>query len=254
MSLKNSEKQLSITDRKGKEMSKKTRNILIAVISCIVLVGVGTYVIFSSVKEFDAKGYVKAILDKTIKGETKEAAALLEGVTEESMKAQYDAEMKSFTKQIIEGAEMDEETEARYTELCKKIFASMKYEVVDVKKTEDENYEVTVKYQSVDVFTRFIETVDEEGARLHDKVEKGEYQGSEINRDDQVAEMDAQLKQDYIANAYTLLEQYYNEMQFGEEQTMIFVVEKNADGKYSMKAEQIKEFVGKISALNEFLY
>ena len=225
-------------------MSKKTRNILIGIIASIVTIGVGTYIIFSSGQGFDAKGYVSAILDKTLKGETKAAAQILKGTTEESLYAQYDAEITSFVKQIIKGVEMDAETEDKYVELCKKIFASMKYEVQDVKETEDEGYEVIVRYQPSDVFSKFVVAAEEEKTRLEQKVDDCEYRGT-------IEEISVQMQADLVVNAYSLLEQCYKDMQYGEEKTMIFSIVKDKDGKYSMNAEQISEFVGKIIALDE---
>ena len=51
-------------------------------------------------------------------------------------------------------------------------------------------------------------------------------------------------------NAYTLFEECYNKMEYGEEETYIFTITKDSEGMYGMDEKQISEFITKILDLD----
>ena len=234
-----------MSSKKEKKMSAMKKNIIIVLVVVLIAIGVGVYAVISTSQGFDAKGYVQAMLDKTIKGETKAAVGLINGATEESLSAQYDEMMTTFVRnQMLAGVQVDAEMEKQYVELCKKIFASMKYEIQDAIEQEDGNFKVTVKYQSTDAFSNFITKAAEEKTRLEDLANKGEeYRG---NRE----EIALKMQEDLIKNAYSLLEQCHNEATYSEEKTMVFTIVKEQERKYSMNSEEVTAFVQKIIGLD----
>lgn len=216
--------------------------IIIVVIASVaivsVLFGMGVF------KKFDAQGYVSAILDQSFKGDVKGMANVVEGKTEKELIQQYEEGVKAFvTKNITTGIELDEELEAKYIDLCKEIFASMKYEVKSAEKQENGEIIVSVEYKATDVFSRFTALLAEESAAMTEKVEKGEYQGT-------VDEINAQMQNDFLNNSYELLKKAHEEAQYGEKETMKFAVKKIENKLYTMDDSQIYEFRVKILGLD----
>lgn len=230
-------------------MEGKKKNIIIGVIVSLVVV---LFIIFGTLaclgifREFDAQRYVTAILDQTLKGDVEDAVEITEGTTEEELYAQYEAGIKSFVKSLFPSdAELTPELEERYTEICKTIFSAFKYEVQEAEKVSGEEYQIPVKYQPTDIFQKFEVAVVEESKRLNEMADKGEkYRG---NWD----EIKAQIKEDILNNSCALLEEAYNNMQFGEEQTMVFKVVKGEDGLFELETSAITEFLTKILSLDE---
>ena len=227
-------------------MDTKKRNIIIgagaagvAILIFVILAVLGVF------HRFNPEGYVKAVLDQSLKGEVKVASELMAGTTEETLYKQYEAGIISFVKSsIANGVEMDQELEQKYVELCKKVFGVMKYQIQEAKVTEDGGYEVTVSYNPTNVFTQFIVKIGEENARLTQKVENGEYRGS-------LEEINSQIQKDFLTNAYTLFEECYSGIEYGEEETYTFVIVKDAKGMYDLDEAQISQFITKILNLDE---
>lgn len=227
-------------------MEAKKKNIIIgaSVAGALVLVIV-LLAVFGVFRRFNPEGYVKAVLDQSLKGEVRAASQLMAGTTEDKLYEQYEAGIHSFVKNsITSGAELDEKLQGKYVELCKKIFAAMKYEVKGAKDTKDGGYEVTVSYKSANVFSNFITKIGEENARLKEKVENGEYRGT-------LEEINSQMQNDFLTNAYTLFEECYSAIEYGEEETYVFTIVKDAEGMYDLDEAQISEFITKILNLDE---
>lgn len=227
-------------------MDTKKRNIIIgagaagvAILIFVILAVLGVF------HRFNPEGYVKAVLDQSLKGEVKVASELMAGATEETLYKQYETGITSFVKNsIANGVEMDQELEQKYVELCKKVFGVMKYQIKEAKDAKNGGYEVTVSYNPTNVFTQFIVKIGEENARLTQKVENGEYRGS-------LEEINSQLQKDFLTNAYTLFEECYSGIEYGEEETYTFVIVKDAKGMYDLDEAQISQFITKILNLDE---
>ncbi len=228
-------------------MDTKKRNMIIgAGAAAVVIIVIGLLAVFGVFRGFNPEGYVKAALDQTLKGEVRVASQLMEGTTEKQLRVQYEAGITSFVKNsITSGVEVDEELQRKYVDLCKKVFGAMKYEVEEAKEAKDGGYEVTVSYKPADVFTNFITKIGEETARLTQKVENGEeYRGT-------LEEINSQMQKDFLANAYTLFEDSYSAIEYGEEETYVFTIVKDAEGMYDLDEAQISEFITKILNLDE---
>lgn len=227
-------------------MNTKKRNMMIGIgAAAAVIIVIGLLAVLGVFRGFNPQGYVKAVLDQSLKGEVRVASQLMEGTTEDKLYEQYEAGITSFVKNSITGgAEIDEELQGKYIELCKKVFGAMKYEVKDAKDSKDGGYEVTVSYNPVNVFTNFMTKIGEENARLTEKVENGEYRGT-------LEEINSQMQKDFLTNAYALFEECYKGIEYGEEETYIFTIVKDAEGMYDLEEAQISEFITKILNLDE---
>ena len=227
-------------------MDTKKRNMIIgAGAAAVVIIVVGLLAAFGVFRGFNPEGYVKAVLDQSLKGEVRVASQLMEGTTEDQLLKQYEAGITSFVKNsITSGAELDDELQGKYIELCKKVFGAMKYEVKEAKDSKDGGYEVTVSYKPANIFTNFIAKIGEENARLTEKVENGEYRGT-------LEEINSQMQKDFLTNAYTLFEESYSAIEYGEEETYVFTIVKDAEGMYDLDEAKISEFITKILNLDE---
>ena len=211
----------------------------------VTLIAMGVLVGMALMRDFDAEKYVSVILDQTFQGKVEGATEIIDGITEEELYQQYEDGVTAFVKNnIISGVEVDAEAEAKFIELGKKIFGSMKYETVSVEKISKDEYDVKVSYQPADVFLKYIEYINLESQKITDKVEAGEYKGT-------VDEINAQMENEFIASAYTLLEQAYTDMEFGEASEMEFVVKVGAEELYQVREDELQELMVKIMRLDE---
>ncbi len=208
-------------------------------VSVVVVIALGFFCMWWF-RDFDAQGYVKAVLDQNLKGDVTLAAEFIQDSSKEELQKQYEDGVRSFAENnITNGIEMDEALKEQYVELCKNIFACMKYTVKEAERISRTEYHVTVEYQSADVFQKFSAAVLEESSRLLEKVDKGEYKGTE-------EEINQQMKKEFLENCYNLLEKAFQEVQHSETQTEVFVVQKNSDGLFEISDEQMRLFVKKI--------
>ena len=222
----------------------KNKNTIIAVVVGIILMAAVFVAVLLS-KEFDASGYVSVVLNQTFYGKVEGAAEIIDDVTEEDLYKTYEDGVNAFVKNnIISGVEMDSETEAKFIELGKSIFAAMKFEVLEAEKISRKEYNVKVKYEPSDVFLQYVDSIKEENKRINDKVQAGSYKGS-------ADEINAQIKKEFIASAYSLLEEAYNSMTYGEVQEMEFVVKVGATELYQIREDEVQKFLVKIMRLDE---
>ena len=227
-------------------MDTKKKNMVIGIgAAAAVIIVIVLLAVLGVFRGFNPEGYVKAVLDQSLKGEVRVASQLMEGTTEDKLYEQYEAGINSFvTNSILSGAQVDDELQGKYVELCKKVFGAMKYEVVEAKDSKDGGYEVTVSYKPANIFNNFITKIGEENARLTEKVENGEYRGT-------LEEINGQMQKDFLTNAYTLFEECYKGIEYGKEETYVFTIMKDADGMYDLEEAQISEFITKILNLDE---
>ena len=207
-----------------------------------------TVIVICSVlfSDFQAQGYVKAILNQTFTGDVNAAAQMTEGATEKELYAQYEENINSFVEaNVLSGIEVDEELKQKYVDVCKKIFKDMKYEVGEEKQADGGAYVVPVTYRPSDVFSKFHAAIQQERQTLYTKVENGEYQGETQE------EINGQMQTEFLNNACALFEQAHETMEFGEEETMDFTVKKGEKGLYQLNAEEIGQFLMKIMRLDE---
>ena len=223
---------------------KKKSNIWI-ILSVIMIVVAMVLVGRALTRSFDAKAYVASVLDLTYHGKVDKAANIMEGVTEEELCEQYEAGVVSFVKgNILSGVETTEEEEAKFIALGKQIFDAMKYEVRTEHEVASKHYEVTVTYEPSNVFKLYVTYVQEKTQEISDKVEAGEYKGT-------VEEINAQMEKEFMDAAYSLLEQAYNNMEYGEAEEMIFNVKAEESDLYQLDSEELRQLMIKIMGLDQ---
>lgn len=120
---------------------KKILALILAGVMLLSLGGCGT-------AEFDAKGYVQAVMDAKFHREYKEYAEII-GVSEEEAKEQMESEFaQSLETSMAEFKEqfgITDEEMAEYIQLEADVRAKVQYKVKDAVKDEDGNYTVKVE-------------------------------------------------------------------------------------------------------------
>lgn len=225
-----------------KANKKKVPGTVVAVVGVVaaVIAAVALFLGMKSLNSFNAQGYVSGILDQNFKGDVSQISEIVDGQSEKELLKQYEDGVKAFLEnRLMYGVELDEETEQKYIALCKEIFKSMKYEVKEAEKVDDDKYQVPVVYQASDVFEKLDVLVEEEFARIYEKADQGEYS-------DENGEINQQMQQEFLENVYELLKQAHENAKYGEKETMVIVVEKNKDGLYTL-GTQLNEFILKIT-------
>ena len=228
-------------------MERKKKNVVLGLVisvAAVLFIVFGTLACLGVFRGFNAQGYVSAILDQTFKGEVEYAAEIMEGATEETLYAQYEAGVESFVKNtILQGKEIDNELEEKYIDLCKKIFDKTKYSVREAEKISDKEFHVPVTYQPSNVLQLFVVSAAGEIDRIKAKNDKIEYRGT-------LEEIEAKMNEEYLTNCCTLLEEAYNNMEYGKEQTVVIKVIKGEDGLYKLEESAITQFLVKILSLD----
>ena len=220
--------------------SKKGTAAIIAVI--VVLVGI---VCVGLLRDFDAQGYVRAILNQRFQGDVTEAEEILEDTTKKELVRQYEEGVENFVAAYItNGVEMDEALEQKFVELCKEIFRSMKYQVNEAEKISRKEYDVSVEFEPADVFPQFIASIQTESENLKQKAENGEYKGTK-------EEINVQMQNEFLNRSYELLEAAYQNMQYKGTETIVFKVKSNENNVFSMNEEEISSLITKILRLDE---
>lgn len=220
--------------------TKKGMAAVIAVM--LILVGI---VCFGLLRDFDAQGYVRAVLDQTFQGDVKKAAEIMEGADEKALYRQYEEGIETFVaNNITAGIEMDQELERKYVNLCKEIFCVMKYNVLEAEKISRKEYHVKVEFQPADVFGTFVTAVSEESQRLKDKAERGEYKGTK-------EEINIQMQEEFLEHSYEALKKAYQNIKYGEKQNITFYVKSDDKNVFSVEESEISSLITKILGLDE---
>lgn len=229
-------------EKEKKSLSKKTIGIIIGAV--VAVIALGAVVVFGMNRDFKADKYVNVILDYTFKGDSKGAGEMFDEASLSQMKKQYEDNITAFVeKNITGGIAVDEEMKEKYTALCKDIFKAMKYNVTKVEKVNGDEYKVTVEYQAANIFGTYMETATQEAGKLLEKVQRGEYQGTQD-------EINAQMQQETIANDYTLLDAAYQNVQYGEKETFVFAVKRSESEAFALDSAALSEFLAKIMDLD----
>ena len=219
---------------------KKIRKSLIIMISMMMVFGL------AACGKFDAKGYTQALLDQMFQGTTKELASFDKDADETELEKQYKEYIKVFSSGLTEGLNISEEMAEKYNRICKEIFRTQKYSVVGEEKIDQDEYQVTVEIQPSDVFVKWKESLNTGVENMQQKVERGEYQGTE-------EEILAQLEEDIIVESYEQLEQSYKSAQYGEKENIVLTIKKGESEKFQAEDEEISQLITKILRLDEIL-
>lgn len=170
-------------------------------------------------RDFDAAGYVQALLNLTFQGEVSGAARFMKDASEEAlMKAYQDSVDRFVAANITSGMDVGELKGSGFAELVSKIFMTMRYSVGEGRKTGKNEYEVTVDIWPADVFVKFHQMLTADSLKMAEKIEAGEYEGETEEETDQ------KILNDIINHAYELLDMAYMDIQYGDKKSVILRV------------------------------
>lgn len=195
-------------------------------------------------KEFDAAAYTKAMLDLSFQGDTQQALEIIKGTTQESLKAQYEEFVAAFVAgNITNEMELDELKTAEFSDLVSDIFAVMRYDVGEARKTGEKEYKVPVTVQPSDIFVQFQERIVVDSLKIAEKVRSGGYQGTETEIADQVM-------RDIENHSYELLDASYRDGKYEEAVTVDVMVKADKENEYAIDGEDMENLVVKILQLD----
>lgn len=197
-------------------------------------------------KDFDAAGYVQALLDLTFQGDVSQAAGFMEEASRESLMQAYQDSIDRFVAaNITSGMEIGELKTTRFADLVSRIFMTMRYGVGEAEKTGKEEYEVSVDIWPADVFIRFNQMLIEDSLKMAEKIEAGEYKGATEEETDQM------IFNDIVNHAYELLDAAGMDMDFGKKETVILRVSVGDGQEYSVNEDDMDGLIRKILRLDE---
>ena len=226
-------------------MKNQKWNRVIVIFLVVVTLGFGIFAYLGMFREFDASGYVNAVLSQRMKGNVQLITDMTKDLTKEQANAEYERLITDTVEKVFcVGVTMQDEQKQQCAEVTKKIFASMKYKVGEAEKKGKDEYAVTVTFQPVDIIDKLKALLEEELKLANEKVEKGEaYRGTE-------EEMLMQINGEIALKYPQLLDSAYQSMSYQDELTMVFTIKKGENGLYVVDGAQIGEFVTKIMGLN----
>ncbi len=194
---------------------------------------------------FDASGYTEAILNLQFQGDTKNARSLVAGATQKDLKEMYQEFIDDFVSgYITDGMDITDEASEEFGELAASVFASMRYEVGEAKKTGKKEYEVPVVIQPADIFLRYRDLLAEDALRISEKIKDGKYKGTDAKIQDQVMN-------EIAGHAYELLEKSYEDSEYGDKQTVILKIKADTSDIYSIDEDDMDNLIAKILRLDE---
>ncbi len=195
--------------------------------------------------DFDAAGYVQAVLDERLQGEFTEASRIMD-TSEYELKQDYEAAVDQFVYDYLTSGydELSDYTLYEYETLVKEIFSVMKYDVQKAEKTDSKEYEVSVEIQPVDLFVNYVPALQEASKEIEQSAQNGGYEGTE----EEIQEM---MQYDYLFRAYDLLEEAYLNMQYSDLETVIVKVEADNGNTYSVSEEEYQTLLEQFFRMDE---
>lgn len=196
-------------------------------------------------RDFDAAGYVQALLDERLQGEFSEASRVMEK-SEYELKQDYDASIEEFVDTYLTGGydDLNDYTLYEYKTLMKEILSVMKYDVKKAEKTGSQKYEVTVKIQPVDLFVNYVKGLKEAGEEIEQAAENGGYEGTQ----EEIREM---MQNDYLARAYDLLQDAYLNMQYADSVSVKVKVSAKDGKSYSISENEYQTLLEKFFQMDK---
>lgn len=199
----------------------------------------------TTIKDFDAKGYVQATLDANLKGDVKKACAMIEDQSEEELLFQYEESVENFlATNILTGVTVRETQREQYLTICRQIYQSMEYEVGSVRKENPKEYQVEVTYHKTDVMMRFVQYVEEASEQFLKEVEKTTYKGTE-------EEIRKQMEETFLKRSLDCLKRALEDATEGAQETMNFTVSADENELFSLKEGQMSQFIEKILCIDQ---
>lgn len=170
---------------------KRWSLLLAAVLAATMLVGCGN---------FDASGYIKALLDNSYKNDS--AAFVEQKVgTAEQAKELYDLGIETELNSLISGVTLSDELKNEFTTILQDVYKSVKYTVGEAKKQDDDSYVVEIKYQKMKVFAAAMEKFQADQQAYTDELSEQVQNGGEYPSEDEINEQVYTILKDAIKDS-----------------------------------------------------
>ena len=195
--------------------------------------------------DFDAAGYMQAVLDERLQGEFSEAAQIMD-TSEFELKQDYESSVDSFVYAYLTAGyeQLNDYTLYEYETLVKDIFSVMKYDVKKAEKAGEKEYEVSVEIQPVDLFLNYVKELEQASDEIEKSAKNGGYEGTE----EEIREM---MQYDYLSRAYSLLQDAYTSMQYGKPETVIVEVAAEDGNSYAVSEEEYQMLLEQFFRMDE---
>ena len=153
--------------------------------------------------DFDAVGYMQAVLDERLQGEFSEAAQIMD-TSEFELKQDYESSVDSFVYAYLTAGyeELNDYTLYEYETLVKDIFSVMKYDVKKAEKAGEKEYEVSVEIQPVDLFLNYVKELEQASDEIEESAKNGGYEGRRRNPGNDAVRLSVQGVQPFTGRLY----------------------------------------------------
>lgn len=179
---------------------------------------------------------------KTAEQAQEEHAALLEGAAEKF--AVYWGILDSSSGESY--SSLSEETRTEITSLYEEIYAKARYEVGEASKEEDGTYAIPVTVYPADIMTRTYEVLTSEEGYAPYEAFKEKY--AETVFTDMTEEEYAAFTEEYAGIIIGAVEEQLSELGYGSGETVTLHAERQEDGTYVFRSEDLSEIDGQIIA------
>lgn len=198
----------------------------------------------SQYKEEDAQKLVQAQLDLRLQGDGEAAAKLDKEKSRSELLLEYEMWIQAIDEVYLTGdMEVDDDLQKLFLELTKEIMQVMRYNVQEVTKS-GEDFEVKVEVAPVDLFECYIPKIEAASKDLTDRVEKGEYEGTD-------QEIEEQIEGEYLYLSYELLREAFQEMKYEDAVTVTLRVERTEEKEYEVNEDDISKMIMEMLHLDE---
>lgn len=151
----------------------------------VTLLTVLCMVVCTACTSFDTSGYVKAVLDNSIKGDS---AAMVEftKASAEDVTALYDEEIQSNIDVLLEGATISDELTEEFRSVVIDLLKQTRYEVGESTKNSDGTYTVPVKVSTLTL--NVTSQIEEKTTAYVNEIQDAVANGSEMPSEDEIME------------------------------------------------------------------
>lgn len=167
-----------------------------------------------------------------------------EGSRKSELEDRYEEYIDGFSRSLTDGLNLTEPAQVQCILLCEEIFRSARYHVEESEKISGKEYRVTVEFSPSDVFVKWREYMEENAVDINERLENGEYQGTE-------EEIREQVLLDIGTESLELLDTAMMDAAYGEKEKTVLVIKKGENGEFSIDEGEIADFTAKIMRLDE---
>ncbi len=166
---------------------RKAAILLAAMLLATVLGGCGN---------FDASGYIKALLDNSYKNDSTAFVEQKIGTAEEASEL-YETGINTALSSLTAQGQFSDDLKKEFEAVVKDIYKSVKYTVGEATKKDDGSYEVEVKYQKMKIFAGAMEKYNAATDAYVEEVKENAGEG-EVPSDEEINEMSYSMLKDAI--------------------------------------------------------